>query len=232
MSKSTDLLILLDFDGTITQSDVGALIFETFAPEENHKFVSLWLEGRISSKECLERLCQLVTISRSDLKKFVLSQKIDENFCDFVDLCKCRNIRLAILSDGLDFYIKLILEKFGLKKLPFYSNVLRFEGKKLKPEFPYYHRGCGNCGNCKKYHLQKLRKREQRVVYIGDGLSDKCAVREADIILAKNDLRRFCAKERIEHYRFSDFGDVSEILENLLPDQGTVTRCSKKSFRK
>ncbi len=221
MRNSRGPLVLVDFDGTITQNDVGALLFDTFSKKESKKIVSLWLKGEISSKECLAKECELIKITKSELKKFALSQKIDEKFGDFVDLCKREKLKLVILSDGLDFYIKLILEKFGLEKLPFYSNILTFEGKKLKPEFPYFDRGCGNCGNCKRYHLKNLRGRKQKVVYIGDGLSDKCVAREADFVFAKNDLRKFCMSENIKHYPFRNFGDVIRIFQksvlNLSP---------------
>jgi len=162
MRNSKDTLVLVDFDGTITQNDVGTLLFDTFSKKESQKIVSLWLKGEISSKECLERECDLIKISKSELKKFSLSQKIDGKFTVFADLCKREKIKLVILSDGLDFYIKLILEKFGLEKLPFYSNILRFEGERLKPEFPYFDRGCGNCGNCKKYHLKNLKRKNKK----------------------------------------------------------------------
>jgi 2-hydroxy-3-keto-5-methylthiopentenyl-1-phosphate phosphatase len=222
MSDRADLLILVDFDGTVTQNDVGALLFHTFAKEQHEKAVSLWLEGRISSRECLERLCRSAQATEPDVKEFVLSQKIDENFSGFVDLCKCRDFGLAILSDGLDYYIRLILNKFGLERLTFFSNVLKFREGKLAPEFPYFDRGCGKCGNCKRFHLKNLRGKDQKVVYIGDGLSDRCAVTEANVVFAKNDLSTFCQREGISHHRFRDFKDVSRILLKLLNDQGTV----------
>jgi 2-hydroxy-3-keto-5-methylthiopentenyl-1-phosphate phosphatase len=208
MKNSEPPLVLVDFDGTIAQNDVGALLFKTLSKEESRKIVSLWLQEEINSMECLRRECELVRMSRSDLTKFALSQKIDGKFPAFVDLCNREKITLAILSDGLDFYIELILKENGLGQLPFFSNLLRFEGRRLKPEFPYFDRGCGRCGNCKRFHLKNLRKPNQKVVYIGDGLSDKCAVTEADAVFAKDDLRRFCEQEGIKHYPFRDFGDV------------------------
>jgi 2-hydroxy-3-keto-5-methylthiopentenyl-1-phosphate phosphatase len=223
MNETKDFLVLVDFDGTVTQNDVGALLFDTYAPKHHRQIVSLWLDRKISSKECMERLCRLVKISEFDLKKFVISQKIDDKFPDFVDLCKCRSIKLVILSDGLDYYIRLILGKFGLEELPFFSNVLKFENTRLIPEFPYFDLGCGNCGNCKKNHLISLRSKGQKVIYIGDGLSDRCAVTEADIVFAKKDLRKFCQKEGIRHYPFKDFGDISRGLQKLLDDQRKVT---------
>jgi len=210
------MLVLVDFDGTITQKDVGALLFNTFSKNKSNKIVSLWLKGKIGSKECLERECELIKITKLLFRKFALSQKIDDQFPTFVDLCNERKIKLVILSDGLDFYIKLILEKYGLEKVPFYSNLTRFENGKLKPEFPYYDRGCGNCGNCKRYHLENLKGAKQKVVYIGDGLSDRCAVQEADFVFAKNDLRKFCVKESIKHFTFRGFKDVIRIFHKSI----------------
>lgn len=220
MKNSKPPLVLVDFDGTITKNDVGALLFKTFSKKESQKIVSSWLRGEINSQECLQRECELLRISRPELKKFALSQKIDGKFPAFVDLCNREKIRLVILSDGLDFYIKLILKKYRLGKLPFYSNLLGFEGRKLKPEFPYFDRGCGRCGNCKRYHLKNLKRPNQKVVYIGDGLSDRCAVTEADFVFAKNDLRRFCEEESIKHYPFHNFGDVVQTFrERILTRQ-------------
>ena len=216
MNNSEPPLVLVDFDGTIAQNDVGAMLFKTYSPEESRKIVSLWIKGEINSKECLQRECELISISRPSLRKFALSQKIDGKFPAFVDLCNREKIELVILSDGLDYYIKLILEKFGLGALTFYSNLLKFEGRKLKPEFPYFDRGCGRCGNCKRFHLENLRKPNQKVVYIGDGLSDKCAVAEADVVFAKDDLRRFCEKEDIKYHPFHDFGEVIQTFHDRI----------------
>ena len=213
---SENKLVLVDFDGTITQNDVGAALFNTFSKGKNRKIVSKWLQGKISSKECLQKECELIEIAKEELKNFALSQKIDEHFSDFVDLCKWEKMDLAILSDGLDYYIKLILRKCHLDDIPFYSNTVRFEGKKLIPEFPYYDKGCGNCGNCKKHHLENLRRPNQKVVYIGDGLSDKCAIGEADFVFAKNDLKAFCEKEKIDYFEFRDFRDVISVFQDRL----------------
>jgi 2,3-diketo-5-methylthio-1-phosphopentane phosphatase len=216
MVNTSDTIVLVDFDGTITQKDVGALLFNTYSKNESQKIVSLWLRGEINSKECLERECKLIRITPTELRNFALMQKIDTQFPVFVDLCKREKLQLVILSDGLDFYIKLILEKYGLDEIPFYSNRLRFENGVMHPEFPFFERGCGNCGNCKKYHLKSLKNNAGRVVYIGDGLSDKCAVKEAEIVFAKNDLREFCIKENIPCFSYTDFGDIIGIFKDVI----------------
>ena len=216
MGNTSDTIVLVDFDGTITQQDVGALLFNTYSKNESQKIVSLWLKGEIGSRECLERECKLIQITPSELRNFALAQKIDVQFPAFVDLCKREKLELVIVSDGLDFYIKLILEKYGLDEIPFYSNLLEFENGDLDLEFPYFDRGCGTCGNCKSYHLKNLRNKSGRVVYIGDGLSDRCAVKEAKIVFAKNDLREFCIKENIRCFSYTDFGDIIGVFQNVI----------------
>jgi 2-hydroxy-3-keto-5-methylthiopentenyl-1-phosphate phosphatase len=230
--KVKNKLILVDFDGTITQNDVGAALFNSFSKGKSKKIVSEWLQGRISSKECLQKECELIEITKEEFENFTLVQKIDEHFRDFVDLCKWEKMDLAILSDGLDYYIELILMKYHLDDIPFYSNTVRFEGKKLIPEFPYYDQGCGNCGNCKKYHLENLRRPNQKVVYIGDGLSDKCAIKEADFVFAKNDLKAFCEREKIGYSEFRDFRDVISTFQNELVENHTRSRLKNRRAKK
>jgi 2,3-diketo-5-methylthio-1-phosphopentane phosphatase len=216
MGNTSDTIVLVDFDGTITQQDVGALLFNTYSKNESQKIVSLWLKGEIGSRECLERECQLIKITPFELRNFALMQKVDAQFLAFVDLCKRERLELVIVSDGLDFYIKLILEKYGLDEIPFYSNLLRFENGVMNLEFPYFDRGCGTCGNCKNYHLKNLRSKSGRVVYIGDGLSDRCAVKEAEIVFAKHDLREFCIKENIRYFSYTDFGDIIGVFQDVI----------------
>jgi 2-hydroxy-3-keto-5-methylthiopentenyl-1-phosphate phosphatase len=216
MTQPSNVLILVDFDGTITQKDVGAALFNTYSKQQSQKIVSQWVKGEISSRECLERECRLINITEAELKNFALRQKIDVKFPAFVDYCKRENHGLVILSDGLDLYIKMILEKYGLSEAPFYSNVLNFNNGELSLEFPFFEKGCGNCGNCKRYHLRRLKGKTKRVVYIGDGLSDKCAVREADFVFAKNDLREFCIKSNIKNYPYRNFGDITRIFPDVV----------------
>ncbi|MCH9028689.1 MAG: 2-hydroxy-3-keto-5-methylthiopentenyl-1-phosphate phosphatase, partial [Bacteroidetes bacterium] len=53
--------IFMDFDGTISQQDVGEAIFRTFAEEEKvNKIIVDLLNDRISSRDCWIKLCDVV----------------------------------------------------------------------------------------------------------------------------------------------------------------------------
>ena len=54
------------------------------------------------------------------------------------------------------------------------------------------------------------------IVYVGDGISDRCPVRYADIVFAKHSLVSYCQRQNISYYRYRTFGDVQARLEALL----------------
>ncbi|MGQ9854384.1 MAG: MtnX-like HAD-IB family phosphatase, partial [Candidatus Oleimicrobiaceae bacterium] len=64
------LRVFTDFDGTVAANDVGNGLFARFAHPDWRKAVQAWKEGRISSRECLERECRLARVSREGLEAY------------------------------------------------------------------------------------------------------------------------------------------------------------------
>ena len=54
------------------------------------------------------------------------------------------------------------------------------------------------------------------IVYIGEGYSDRCPARYADIVFAKDDLLKFCHRENISYLEYRTFADVQLRLESVL----------------
>ncbi len=213
------IAIFCDFDGTVAQDDVGNLLFSTFSNDgESQRIVKKWERGEISSRECLEREAELVNVERRDLDKFILRQKLDPFFKDFYDFIKKRNIEVVIMSDGLDYYIETLLVRNGLGEIDFYANHLIIEDRRLKIEFPHYDLlECADCGCCKTHHLYRYRDDGYFIIYVGDGLSDRCPSEVADMVFAKNDLLDYCRQKEIEHIEFSTFRDVErEVLQRII----------------
>jgi len=209
-------VVLCDFDGTVTCKDVGNRMFARFASSGWKETVEDWIAGRISSRDCLLAECSLTRATPGQIARFVLSQRIDPYFKRFLYFCRQHHIPVIILSDGLDFYIDLILKKYGLEDLPRFANHLAFQGGKLVPSFPYFNQGCGNCGNCKGFHVRRYQQNGTTAIYVGDGFSDKCAVEVADLVFAKGDLHRYCRHRGIEHLPYRDFGDVLRWIRSLV----------------
>lgn len=213
---SRKIAILCDFDGTIAERDVGHHFFGTFIADKDgwNDLVDRWKLGLISSRECLEREFERLDADRKDLDAFINNEKLDQYFKDFVDFCNKRKFDILIVSDGLDYYIERMLMNSGLGYLDYKANRLIMSNGNLSGiEFPYYNTlECTRCGNCKRRHLEKLKEEGCFVVYIGNGLSDRCPVEYAELVFAKGELLEHCEQEEIACIPFSNFRDIEREL--------------------
>ncbi|MBN2070426.1 MAG: MtnX-like HAD-IB family phosphatase [Candidatus Krumholzibacteriota bacterium] len=212
--------IVCDFDGTITVRDVGHHFFGKFVRDRAlwEDTLEKWKIGLISSRECLLKELELIDAGREDLDRFIEKESFDPYFKDFIDFCDRNDFEFVILSDGLDYYIDSMLMDRGFGYLDYRANHVVFdEGKISNIEFPYFNTcDCTLCGNCKKFHLDQLKKKGYKTVYIGNGYSDRCPAEHADIIFAKDDLLSHCRQKKLDHVKFSNFRDVERELTSHL----------------
>ena len=78
----------MDFDGTITQLDVGDAIYRKFGNEEKvNKIINDLLSDKISSRTCWKKLCEEVPfVDQKELDEFIDSIPLDDSFIKFKDL--------------------------------------------------------------------------------------------------------------------------------------------------
>jgi 2-hydroxy-3-keto-5-methylthiopentenyl-1-phosphate phosphatase len=89
-----------------------------------------------------------------------------------------------------------------------FANHAEMTARGLVITFPYADEACSDCGNCKRKHLRDLRRLYERVIYIGDGFSDRCASQEADILFAKSHLAEICEAAGRDYVPFDGFADI------------------------
>ena len=219
-SKSKKLIVLADFDGTITKKDVCYLLLERYAQFYWQGLDREWIEGKISTEDAYRELLKRIDIKKEEFDRFIDSIEIDEDFKRFFIECKKNNVEVEVVSDGLDYYIKRIFEREGLGEIPFYSNGLKFKGNEMILRFKKeYHEICPRkknpCGFCKKTIVDAKKKEGYKVIFIGDGPSDRCPASEADIVFAKGFLKSYCEENKILFYEFKDFKDVLKIMSKI-----------------
>ncbi len=210
--------VFVDFDGTITQTDVGEHMFLQFGDADKaNEIIRRWIDKEITSTESWVLLCDTVKeFNQAKFDEFLSGISIDPFFREFEKYCTENNIDLFVLSDGLDYYINRVLAQNGLSHLKVYSNSLGFDNdNNLVPFFPYTDEECDQCANCKRNHILNNSSDEDYTIYIGDGYSDTCPAQYTDFIFAKNSLLKYCEKERISYYPFNDFGNVLEKLKEM-----------------
>lgn len=213
--------VFCDFDGTVSIKDVGAQFFRDFVGEKTIRLTDKLISEEISLKIWLRELSEAVApLKREEFNSYLDQFSIDPYFKQFVNFLRCNNIDLVILSDGLDAYIQHVLFKAGLDEVKFYANHAEFiniNGKqKLTVTFPYSDSECELCGNCKRNHMLTLSSDEDIIVYVGDGMSDRCPAKYSDFVFAKRDLLKHCQKNNITYFEYQNFADVQKKLDAIL----------------
>ena len=216
------MIVFTDFDGTITQTDVTDEILAQLAHPSWQEIEQEWTRGLIGSRECLERQIALVHASAEELDALIDEVPIDPAFAPFYRFARKRGIPLYVLSEGFEYFIVRILKRAGINEplrngLHMFSSALRLEGRRLIPSFPHSAGLCGHgCATCKAAMLRRFGKGKHPIIFVGDGLSDRFAVDEADVVFAKRHLLAYCKEHGKACHPFQTFGDVEEALASLL----------------
>lgn len=209
------LAILTDFDGTISDFDVSDFIYQNFAAVGMF-YAEQWSKGLISTREEVLNTYATVTASQEAIAAALATVPIDPTFHELVELTDRRGLELVIVSDGMDWVINTVLAAHGIHGLPMYANHLVFADGKPTITFPWWDQLCPMDGVCKPQVLRRFSDAGKRIVYIGDGRSDRLAAEHADVVFAKNALVDICRAQNIVAHEFTRFREVCDWLEKNL----------------
>jgi 2-hydroxy-3-keto-5-methylthiopentenyl-1-phosphate phosphatase len=209
--------IQLDFDGTVTEEDVSFLLLDTFVGTGWRKHLDEYSSGDITVGTFNKKVFSMMQADKKTLTGFVLSSprvKVRPGLKEFVDYCKHKGIKVVVVSNGLNFYIKAILKTLGIKGLEIHAAENKFDKNSLTVRY------LGPDGKevetgFKETYTDTLCKKGYQVIYIGNGTSDIYPARKAQYVCATADLMMACRKENLKCYPFNDFFDVKKIIENL-----------------
>jgi len=215
VSHPSGMVILCDFDGTVTVEEASIRLLKAFAPAAWERYEKAWLEKKLTTHECLGLQFTIITAPFEELCQYVAENvELRQGFAEFVSWCHAKGHGLVITSSGIDFYIKAILERHDLGAVPFLANRgIWVKDQGLVIEEGMVNEDCDQCGNCKTRLVEQYQARGARVVFVGDGITDECAASKADTVFARRSLLEFCIKEGVECKPFEDFNDILKGLE-------------------
>jgi len=231
------LRIFCDFDGTASPKDIGNNFFKHFSQGKVVPLVEEFLSGGIIGREFVRREAESIdSVTEDQFLEFVEPFELDPFFPPFVRFCREKGVEVSVVSDGLDIYVRRLLEKAGLSDLPWYANKAEFVHVngigKLKVSFPHAQEHCTMCANCKCSHVLSGSAEEDVIVYVGDGRSDACPVQYADYVFAKRRLVAHCQAKNISYFEFDTFEDVQKKVEELLSRKRLKQRWEAVTARK
>jgi 2-hydroxy-3-keto-5-methylthiopentenyl-1-phosphate phosphatase len=224
------LKLFLDFDGTMTTTDVGNEFFHTFGGDRCLDLVKEYREGRLSAQECFRGETEAMGMfDPAAAAQFLTTIHVRSGLVPLLDLCRQSGIAVCVLSDGLDYYIRTILQHAGVTGVPFFANAFvpprpgEHSGT-AGIEFPFENAECDRCGCCKRNVMLRLSGERDVMIYVGDGFSDRCPVQYADVVFARGELQTYCREENISYFHYDTLDDVRARLEDLSTRRRIRTR--------
>jgi 2-hydroxy-3-keto-5-methylthiopentenyl-1-phosphate phosphatase len=208
-------IIQCDFDGTITEEDMGFYLLDTFAQGDWRKWLEQYRDNKITVGQFNSRAFATVKAGREELLEATLSQvKLRDGFRELVSYCQRKGFRLVIVSNGLDFYIASILNDAGLGDIEAHAAKTWFhpDGLEVKYIGPD---GTPLDSNFKAAYTRLFLEQGYRVVYLGNGPSDFAPASLAQYIFARERLLDYCKEKDLPYQPFDSLNDVVRGLESL-----------------
>jgi len=210
--------IVCDFDGTIARPDTVDELLEALADPAWRAVEELWRRGEIDSRECMARQIPLLRGGWSAIARFLDERvALHPSFAPFAAWCASRGIALRIASEGIAQVIHHLLARERIAVTSVWASRLdvRQDGR-LALDFSHAsgHTRCG-ASLCKCEVFRPLPGRPIRVL-VGDGRSDFCAARWADVVFARATLLEHCRAEQIRCIPFESFDTVRTVIEHYL----------------
>jgi 2-hydroxy-3-keto-5-methylthiopentenyl-1-phosphate phosphatase len=208
-------IVVTDFDGTLAVEDVGDALCERFAHESWHDIERQYARGELSLPAAQRGMWSSVKATAAELRAHALEiGALRAGATELFEAARSGRIELVIASGGFDFYIReLLSEQLRHVRAAYYNNLAVTE-LGLQLEFPHADLACARCAVCKGHALRKHIDNGRRVLFCGDGTSDRCAVGVAPELwaVAGSELARYCRELGAEHREFEDYREVLSVL--------------------
>ena len=209
------MIIQSDFDGTLTEEDVSFALLDVFSREDWRKLFQQYRDGKMTVGDFNTRAFATVKASEEELLRVIRENvKLRPGLHHLVDYCEERGFRFLVVSNGLDFYIKAILEEIGLGNLEVYAARTTFKPEGMAVQY------IGPEGNplkrgFKEAYTRLFRQQGYQVVYLGNGPSDVAAAALSQHIFARDGLLDGCRSKKLRCTPFEDLHDIIEGLKQL-----------------
>jgi 2,3-diketo-5-methylthio-1-phosphopentane phosphatase len=209
--SSLSPVIVLDFDGTVTEKDVGDEVCDRFAPPEWRDIDAAWIRNEISLPDAQRKMWALARAERADALAYARKiGHVRRGLDQLIAAAEAGGHELWLASGGFDFYIEGILGERLQHFSRRYFNTTRFAEGRIAVEFPHALLACGRCAVCKGKVCDEARATGRGVIFIGDGSSDRCAIGRADRLFAVRGslLARTCEERGADYVAFDGLDEV------------------------
>ncbi|KAK0616064.1 2,3-diketo-5-methylthio-1-phosphopentane phosphatase [Bombardia bombarda] len=231
-SKRRKIVCFSDFDGTIFMQDTGHILFDNHGCGTKRRQIldEQIKSGERSFRDVSEEMWSSLDVPFEDgFEVMEKNLEIDVDFRTFHKFCRENEIPFNVISAGLKPVLRRVLDTFLGEEASSHIDIvandaeITADGSEWKP---IWRHDDSDLGHDKALSIQEARKAAHLtaengtiplIVFIGDGVSDLAAAREADVLFARRGLRleEYCQENGIDYIPFDTFADIQRRLEEI-----------------
>ncbi|KIV90884.1 hypothetical protein PV10_05488 [Exophiala mesophila] len=224
MGTKRKIICFSDFDGTIFMQDTGHTLFDNFGcgAERRATLAHQMETGERTFREVSDELYASLDVPFEDGFEVMKSAlEIDPDFQSFHEFCVNNNIPFNVISAGLKPVLRRVLDHFIGQDMSQHIEIVANDAKIADDgsKWEAVWRHDTDLGHDKAQSINEYRQSAALeadngtiplIVFIGDGVSDLPAAREADVLFARRGLRleEYCVEHNIPFIPFDTFADI------------------------
>lgn len=241
---------MADFDGTIFIQDTGHQLFDNFGcgPERRAQLAKEMESGARTFREVSDELYSSLDVPFDDgFEVMKTALDIDPDFETFHEFCVNNSIPFNVISAGLKPMLRRVLDHFigeeMSKHIQIVANDVKITEQNGNNKWEAVWKHDTDLGHDKALSMQEARQLAELeadngtvpiIVFIGDGVSDLPAAREADVLFARRGLKleEYCIDNKIKHVAFDTFADIQQKIAQIakMDDEKTKGRGLPTTF--
>lgn len=214
-AKPESWIVVTDFDGTLTEKDIGNEICQFFRPQEYKTLSGMYGRNELNLRNFQQQMWSNFPATR---EKFIEASlrvaSLRPGVNEFLEICAHKNIPVYIASCGIDTYIESVIERFFSKfaqaaikgiscnKSSFGDTSLQTitapNADLTQPE--PLHKG--------KWAQELAQKHRSKVMAMGNGGSDRTFLGHVDLLFATEKLVKISETAGHPYLPFENFFDI------------------------
>ncbi|KAH8687999.1 HAD-like domain-containing protein [Tricladium varicosporioides] len=234
------IICFSDFDGTIFMQDTGHILFDAHGCGSARREIldEQIKTGERSFREVSEEMWGSLNVPFEDgFEVMEKTLEIDPDFQQFHKFCIENEIPFNVISAGLKPILRKVLDAFLGEEESSHIEIvandanITEDGSNWAPIW----RHDTDLGHDKALSITEYRDQAKLasddgtiplIVFIGDGVSDLPAAREADVLFARKGLRleEYCIENKIAYIGFDTFADIEREVRAIMREDEEKTK--------
>ena len=209
-------IVFCDFDGTITSCETFVGVLKEFSPTLANELIPKILSKEVTLRQGVRQIVQAIpsSVYPQELLRFVQDKPIRPGLSTLIDYLDSRQIPFVVVSGGLRCLVEAVLKRENLydRCAKIFAIDVDQSNETLKVVSDWE---SGNELVAKVEIIKQECSNQEKIIMIGDSITDLNASKYADIVFARDALCNYLKEENISFLEWTDFEDIKTKLQSM-----------------